>query len=77
MGGGGKTPDLPATPAPSPMPVQPTSSNPQLTEGQRAEKISNMKQGVASTIKTSPAGVSGTGSNLNTTDVEKKKTLGA
>jgi hypothetical protein len=77
MGGGGKTPDLPKTPDPSPMPTQPTSTNPQQTEMQRGQKISNMKQGIASTIKTSPAGVSGTGSDLSSNQPGLKKTLGA
>ena len=76
MGGGGKTPALPATPDPSPMPTQPTSTSPIQTEGQRQAKISNLKQGIMSTIKTSPSGVSGTGSDLNVADTSKKKTLG-
>jgi hypothetical protein len=72
--GGGKTPSLPATPDPSPMPTQPTSTAPIQTEGQRQSKIKNLKQGILSTIKTSPAGVTGTGSDLNSG--VGKKTLG-
>jgi hypothetical protein len=58
-----KTPELPPTPAPAPVPT-PTNVNPIATEGQRADKIAQMKRGILSTIKTSPAGVTGTGSDL-------------
>jgi hypothetical protein len=75
MGGGGKTPDLPATPAPTPMPTQPTSTQPIQTEGQRAANIAKMKRGILSTIRTSPAGVSGTGSDLGTNQTGRR-TLG-
>jgi len=89
MGGSPKTPSLPPTPDPSPMPMQPTSTAPISTEGQRAAKVTKIKQGMLSTIKTSPqgaygvgrtirtspAGVTGTGSDLNSG--EGKKTLGS
>lgn len=75
MGGGGaKTPELPATPAPAPVP-QAQNVSPQQTEAQRANKISMLKQGIASTIKTSPQGVSGTGADLQ--QQGPKKALGA
>jgi hypothetical protein len=76
MGGGGNTPNLPATPAPTPIPSQPTSTAPVQTEGQRQKKISNLKKGMMSTIKTSPAGVSGTGSDLDNRNAAGNRTLG-
>ena len=75
MGGGGKTPDLPATPAPTPIP-EPSNVSPQQTEGQRAQNIANLKKGILSTIKTSPAGVSGTGSDLTAQNRTGNRTLG-
>jgi hypothetical protein len=72
-GGKQKTPELPATPAPTPIPT-PTTTEPVVSEDQRANKIRNLKMGIASTIKTSPGGVSGTGSDLSTS--QGKKTLG-
>jgi hypothetical protein len=75
MGGGGKTPDVPAAPAPTATP-QPSDVAPQQTEGQRQKKISNLKQGMLSTIKTSPAGVTGTGSDLNNRNAAGNRTLG-
>jgi hypothetical protein len=74
MGGGPKTPDVPAAPAPTATP-QPSDTAPQQTEEQRQAKAANMKKGVLSTIKTSPQGVSGTGSNL-TGNNTGAKTLG-
>jgi hypothetical protein len=74
MGGGAKTPELPKTPDPSAMPVQPSSTSPIQTEGQRASRIKQLKAGMLSTIKTSPQGVSGTGADLG--DGSGKKTLG-
>ena len=73
MGGGPKTPDVPAAPAPTATP-QPSDVSPQQTEGQRQAKQANMKKGVLSTIKTSPAGTTGAGSDLTTNT--GKKTLG-
>jgi len=71
--GSAKTPELPPTPAPTPVPM-PTDVNPQATEGQRASKIANLKRGILSTIRTSPAGITGVGSELNVAG--GKKTLG-
>jgi hypothetical protein len=73
--GGGKTPSVPETPSPTAMPV-PTDVNPIATEGQRANKISQLKRGMLSTIKTSPAGVTGTGADLSNPQTTEKKTLG-
>ena len=73
---GGKsqeTPQLPPTPAPRPIPT-PTQVSTEKTEQERSRKISNLKKGVMSTIKTSPAGVTGAGSDL--TQSQGNKTLG-
>ena len=75
-GGGGQTPQLPATPDPTPIP-QPSNVNPQGTEGQKAQKNAMLKKGVISTIKTAPFGLTGTGPNLTPADPNAKKTLGA
>ena len=74
-GGGGGSPSVPAIPAPTPIP-QPSNVSPQATEGQRASKISNLKRGILSTVKTAPFGITGTGSNLIPSD-PGKKALGA
>lgn len=75
--GGGKTPDLPTTPAATPIPM-PSDTASQLTEGQRAGKIKNLKAGIMSTVKTTPQGAIGTGPELNTPEgAVQKKNLGA
>jgi hypothetical protein len=61
--GSTSAPQLPPTPAPTPMPTP--IGDAVNTEGQRADKIKKMKQGMLSTIKTSPAGVMGAGSDLS------------
>lgn len=76
MGGGGNSPSVPASPDPTPTPSPvPTNVSSAQTEGERASNISQMKKGMLSTIKTSPSGVSGTGSDIGTTGTGKK-TLG-
>jgi len=74
FGGSPKTPELPPTPAPSPVPM-PANVEPVTTESQRAQRVKRLRQGILSTIRTTPAGVIGTGSDLN--QGEGKKTLGA
>ena len=73
--GGGKTPDVQPLPAPTPIP-QPSNVSPQGTEQQRSSKIANLKKGIMSTIKTTPFGITGTGSNL-TSATPGKTTLGS
>lgn len=75
MCGGGKNPPDPVVPDPTPSP-QPSNVSPQATEGQRARRIRSLRQGMLSTIKTSPYGISGTGSNL-TGQNSGKTTLGS
>ena len=64
-GGGTTTP-----PVPQPSAIE----SPIATEGQRAFKIAQLKRGILSTIKTSPAGIIGTGSDLG--QGAGKRTLG-
>ena len=71
--GGTKTPELPPTPTPTTMPL-PSQVNPAQTEQQRQLKLTNLQRGILSTIKTSPAGVTGAGADLSGTT--GKKTLG-
>lgn len=81
MGGGGnKTPELPPTPTPEPTPqvVNPATTTPvnpasptssggvTVSEQQRAVNITRLKQGISSTIKSSPQGVAGIGSTIKT-----------
>lgn len=64
MCGSPKTPSVPATPAPAPVPT-PADVSPQQTEGQRAKRAAALQYGALSTIKTTPAGVTGTGADLS------------
>ena len=64
-----------ATPAPAPMPSPlPTDVSPQQTAEQRRNRISALKFGAMSTIKTSPQGTTGTGPDLTTPAATGKKT---
>ena len=77
MCGGGKkveTPALPPTPAPAPIPT-PSNVAPQVTEQQRAQRITNLRKGILSTIKTTPSGIIGAGADL--VGPGAKKTLGS
>lgn len=76
MCGGVKAPSLPNTPAPAPMPT-PTDASAIQTEGERSRRISNLKRGILSTIKTSPQGTMGKGPELNTGIGQGKTTLGS
>ena len=64
--GSPKMPDPPkATPAPSPSPViTPSEVSPQEKAEGRRKKLARLKYGLASTIKTSPRGIFGTGAEL-------------
>lgn len=77
MCGGGKTPNVPQTPAPAPTPMA-SDPNAQATEQQRINKASKLRQGVYSTVKTTPQGASGAGPELSTgANLQQKKALGA
>lgn len=68
-----KVQPLPAPmPIPSPAPIpQKVDVSPQVTEQQRAARISQLKKGILSTIKTAPFGTLGTSPTTG-----GKKTLG-
>ena len=70
----------PASPPPAPMPSpRPADVSPQLTQEQRQAKISALKFGAMSTIKTGPQGVTGAGPELATPAAggQQKKNVGA
>lgn len=63
FGGVQKAPAVVAPPAPLPTPT-PTNTSPIATAQARATRLAQMQYGLASTIKTSPQGITGTGANL-------------
>ena len=76
----GKSPKAPAaTPPPAPAPIPtPTETSPLGAESARKQRISSLRYGLASTIKTSPLGISGAGADLTSGALQGKKTkLGA
>lgn len=81
---GGGSPSIPAPAAPPPPPPVPTAAAPtdvaSQTDQQRAAASKQLQYGILSTIKTSAAGLTGTGADLNTPAAAAgstgKKTLG-
>lgn len=76
----GKQPEIPAlepipTPAPSPT-VTPSVVSAQSAEAVRKNRLKSIRTGLASTIKTSPMGVTGSGSDLFPTAQNNKDKLG-
>ena len=63
--GGGKSeaPSVVAAPSPTPTPT-PTVTSPIATATARAKSLDQFRYGLASTIKTSAGGVTGTGADL-------------
>ena len=79
MCGGGNNNSNPPPPAPPPAPLPaavPSDVNPQLTGEQRRAKISALKFGALSTVKTSPQGVAGAGPDIQSSSATGKKTVG-
>jgi hypothetical protein len=72
------SPAPPPTPPPAPLPAAvPSDVNPQLTSQQKQAKISALKFGALSTVKTSPQGVTGAGPDIqNQQATAGKKTVG-
>ena len=68
----------PPTPPPAPLPAAvPSDVNPQLTAQQTQNKLSALKFGALSTVKTTPQGTTGAGPDLQTPQaVGQKKTIG-
>lgn len=58
-------PAPPPPPAPAPLPT-PADPNPTETADQKRMRIEGIKRGMASTIKTGGAGITGSGPDLNT-----------
>lgn len=75
----GKKPSTPAVappPDPAPMPSA-AEDNPQTTAEERRLKLERMRRGLASTIKTSSRGLTGSGADLTQQTLAGKTTLGA
>lgn len=70
--GGGKAPSPTPPPAPTPTAVAPQES---VVKG--ADYLKQLRYGLASTIKTSSRGLTGSGSNLNSQTNAGKQKLGA
>lgn len=64
FGGSPKPPDPVAPPSPAPTPTPVTNINPVATQTDRAATLKKLQYGLASTIKTGPGGLTGTGANL-------------
>lgn len=75
FGGKAQAPAVVAPPAPLPTPT-PTMSNPIATAQARATRLAQMQYGLASTIKTSPSGITGTGANLSAPAITGVNTTG-
>lgn len=74
-GGGPEAP--PATPVPDPAPTPtPSDVSPQITQQERLAKLKKMRFGLASTIKTSPKGITGAGADLTNRSLQGKPKLG-
>lgn len=72
------TPPPAAAPAPAPAPTpMPSDVSPLLTAEQRKNRLSALKFGALSTIKTSPQGIVGAGPDLQTPTATSKKTIGS
>lgn len=75
-GGGGDAPAATPPPAPAPTPV-PTNVNPVATAQDRAKNLESYKYGLASTIKTGAAGITGAGPELRAPAVTGVRTTGS
>ena len=75
--GGSKPPSIPATPLPAPTPtiVEPTEVV-AISEDDRRKKLQKMRAGLASTIKTSPKGITGDRIDLVSGSIMGKEKLG-
>ena len=66
------------TPAPAPLPTPtPSEISPQTAQDVKKKQLDMMRYGLASTIKTGPRGLVGTGPNLNSSNQQGKTKLGA
>ena len=78
FGGGGKQPAAQPIPqaAPTPQAIAPSAVEGNVSEEERRQKLSRMRNGLASTIKTSAKGLTGSGSDLLTQTIMGKDKLG-
>ena len=77
-GGGQKAPAqvVQPTPAPIPQAIAPSAVEGRVSEDERRQKLSRMRSGLASTIKTSARGLTGSGPDLLTQTIMGKDKLG-
>ena len=78
FGGGSKMPSAGPVPqaAPTPQAIAPSAVEGNVSEDERRQKLSRMRNGLASTIKTSAKGLTGSGSDLLTQTIMGKDKLG-
>ena len=79
FGGGGQkaaTPVAAPTPAPAPQTINPSEVEGVVSEDERRKKLTRMRNGLASTIKTSARGLTGSGSDLLSQTIQGKDKLG-
>jgi len=72
-----KQPDPVQPPDPSPVPVQPSDVEGQVTAEERRRKLERLRRGLRSTIKTSSRGLTGSGADLAMQTLVGKTKLGA
>ena len=63
-------------PAPAPTPISPSEVEGVVNADERRQKLAKMRQGLASTIKTSSKGLTGQGSDLLSQTIMGKDKLG-
>lgn len=71
LGGAPKAPSPTPPPAPAPVPIEP-----QAGVVKPKDQLERMRFGLASTIKTGPRGITGTGANLSPVQSAGKAKLG-
>lgn len=77
FGGSPKTPSVTPAPTPSPTPtISPSSVSPASSNQSRQKRLESLRMGMMSTIKTSPKGLTGTGSDLLAPSLTGKTMLG-
>lgn len=79
-GGGSKSPAITQVPAPAPAPtpqaIPPSEVEGRVSEDERRRKLTRMRSGLASTIKTSAKGLTGSGADLLSQTILGKDKLG-
>lgn len=77
--GGSSAPKAVAQPLPAPTPqaIAPSEVEGAVSEDERRKKLTRMRRGLASTIKTSAKGLTGSGSDLLSQTLVGKSKIGA